>query len=129
MSLDKKEIKKILEFQTNEKRCILEKYEAACGMWCEFKQCWCEDMSGENKKNTCSNYTPIPSIETRQSILDLLEEYETEIKKLKEEREFILKYHPTTIYSCQVSNPYGVFFCRKEEDYEEFKRNVLGYEK
>ena len=50
-------------------------------------------------------------------------------KNLQNEIDILVKYHPSTNYPCQISNPYGVFFCKKEEDYDEFKRNVLGYEK
>ena len=49
---------------------------------------------------------------------------QSEVDRLKNEVDILVKYHPSTNYSCQISNPYGVFFCKKEEDYVEFKREI-----
>lgn len=42
----------------------------------------------------------------------------------KAEAEVLLKYHPLKFYPVEISTPYGIFFCKKEEDYEEFKLKI-----
>ena len=52
----------------------------------------------------------------------------TDIELLKAKYEFenevLLKYHPSKFYPVEISTPYGIFFCKKEEDYEEFKSKI-----
>jgi hypothetical protein len=43
-------------------------------------------------------------------------------KNLQNEIDILVKYHPSINYPCQISNPYGVFFCKKEEDYDELAK-------
>lgn len=44
--------------------------------------------------------------------------------KAKELKEVLLKYHPSKFYPVEISTPYGIFFCKKEEDYKEFKSKI-----
>lgn len=52
----------------------------------------------------------------------------TDIELLKAKYEFenkaLLKYHPSKFYPVEISTPYGIFFCKKEEDYEKFKSKI-----
>ncbi len=79
------EIIKALEKQANEKRCIFEQYEEACGMWCKYHNKWCADMSGIDNKQNCAEYTPSSAIRIAKATLDLITRQKAEIERLKAE--------------------------------------------
>ena len=76
------EIIKALEKKANEKRCLFEQYEEACGMWCEYHHKWCADMSGIDNKQNCAEYTPSSDIRIAKEILDLVNRQKAEIERL-----------------------------------------------
>ena len=76
------EIIKALENQANERRCIHEQYEQACGMWCKYHHKWCADMSGRDDKHNCAEYIPIYPIKMAKSILDLINRQKAENSNL-----------------------------------------------
>ena len=91
--VDKNKVLKILESQANEKRCVHEQYEQACGIWCKFHHKWCADMSGRDNKNNCPEYTPVHPIQMAKAILDIINHQDAEIKRLKPFEEKIAEYN------------------------------------
>lgn len=81
-NLTDNEIKKALECFANDDECIYEKYEEACGLWCELKHKWCEDMSGKSAKGSCAEHTPIFSMPIAKHALDLINRLETKNSNL-----------------------------------------------
>lgn len=84
MSFTKDEIIAALKHESSEKKCIYQKYEPACGLWCELKHIWCVDMSNRSAVNSCQEYSPCSSILKAQATLDLITELLTENENLKD---------------------------------------------
>lgn len=77
------EIIKALECEANEKVCIHEQYEEACGLWCKHLHKWCADMGGKNEKNNCSAFKPATPNKRAKATLDLINRQKAEIDGLK----------------------------------------------
>lgn len=77
------DIVKALECEANEKVCIHEQYEEACGLWCKHLHKWCADMSGKNDKNNCSTFKSAEPNKRAKTILDFINRQRAEIERLQ----------------------------------------------
>ncbi len=63
-----------------------------------------------------------------QAEKDVIQHYinhlQKESEKLKNEKEAILKYHPSTTHPYEVITPHGVVFAKTEKEYDDFKKNI-----
>ncbi len=87
------EIVKALEYEANEKVCIHEVYEPACGMWCKHLHLWCTDFNGNSNKNNCSAFKPTATNKRTKAILDLINHQKVELKN----NENIIRFADKTI--------------------------------
>ena len=78
------EIVKALEQRIKDLPCIHEKYEPACGMWCEHLHMWCIDFNNKSLKEKCSEYKPCCSMSLEKQALDLINRLQAENERLKE---------------------------------------------
>ena len=76
------EIVKALEKRIKDLPCIHEKYEPACGMWCEHLHKWCIDFNNKSLKENCSEYKPCCSMSLEKQILDLINRLQAENDRL-----------------------------------------------
>lgn len=53
-----------------------------------------------------------------------IDHLQKESEKLNNEKEAIIKYHPSTTHPYEVITPYGVFFAKTEKEYDDFKKNI-----
>ena len=83
--IDNEEVIKTLEKQANEKQCIFEQYEEACGTWCKYHRKWCTDMGSTDNKQNCAEYTPSFATRMAKATLDLINSQKAEIERLKGE--------------------------------------------
>ena len=72
------EIVKALECCLKNLACIHEKYEPACGIWCEHLHKWCIDFNGKSLKENCSEYKPCCSMPIEKQALDLINRLQAE---------------------------------------------------
>lgn len=77
-NLTDNEIVKALENEANEKVCIHEVYEPACGVWCKHLHLWCTDFNGNSNKNNCSAFKPTATNKRTKEILDLINRLQAE---------------------------------------------------
>ena len=109
------EIIKALEQRIKDLPCVHEKYEPACGMWCEHLHMWCIDFNNKSLKEKCSEYKPCCSMSLEKQALSLINRQEAEIEQLAKEKENLA-------YS--FANAVGQKMTAKAEAYKEFAERL-----